>query len=52
VEILGSYLKDNVKAHWMQPDGTYARAPRHGAPFCAQDYLMQLTAEKHGANGS
>jgi polyphosphate kinase len=52
VEILGSYLKDNVKAHWMQPDGTYARVPRHGAPFCAQDYLMQLTAEKHGANGS
>ncbi len=41
-EILGSYLKDNVKARLLQPDGTYARAPKAGAAFSAQDYLMEI----------
>jgi polyphosphate kinase len=45
-EILGAYLRDNVKARILQPDGTYTRVPQHGEPFSAQDYLMQLTAEK------
>ena len=41
-EILGAYLKDNVKARLLQPDGEYIRAPKTGAPFAAQDYLMSL----------
>jgi polyphosphate kinase len=46
-EILGSYLKDNVKARLLQPDGRYIRAPREDAAFSAQDYLMeQARAER------
>ncbi|WP_051978411.1 polyphosphate kinase 1 [Edaphobacter aggregans] len=41
-EILKAYLDDNVKARLLQPDGEYIRAPRTGAPFSAQDYLMQV----------
>src|SRR6185369_15959782 len=41
-EILHSYLKDNVKARLLQPDGEYVRAPRTGAPFSAQDHLMTI----------
>jgi polyphosphate kinase len=43
-EILGSYLKDNVKVRILGPDGNYTRAPLDGDPFCAQDYLMALSA--------
>ena len=43
-EILGSYLKDNIKARLLQPDGTYIRAPRTGPRFIAQEYLMELAA--------
>ena len=42
-EILGAYLKDNVKARVLQPDGSYVRAPREGAAFNAQERLMQLS---------
>ena len=42
-EILGSYLKDNVKARLLQPDGQYVRAPRTGAALSAQDYLMEIS---------
>ena len=41
-EILGAYLADNTKARLLQPDGEYVRAPRVGAPFSVQDYLMQV----------
>ena len=41
-EILGAYLADNVKARLLQPDGEYVRAPKLGASFAAQDYLMSL----------
>jgi polyphosphate kinase len=41
-EILAAYLADNTKARLLQPDGEYARAPRVGEPFSAQDYLMRL----------
>ena len=44
-EILGSYLKDNVKARVLGPEGEYTRAARHGAPFAAQRYLMELASE-------
>jgi polyphosphate kinase len=41
-EILAAYLADNVKARLLQPDGEYVRAAQTGAPFSAQDYLMQV----------
>jgi polyphosphate kinase len=41
-EILATYLADNVKARLLQPDGEYVQAPKAGAPFSAQDYLMQV----------
>jgi polyphosphate kinase len=39
-EILEAYLRDDVKARLMQPDGSYGRAKRTGAGFAAQDWLM------------
>jgi polyphosphate kinase len=42
-EILGGYLKDNVKARLLQPDGSYTRAPRNGPAFSAQDQLMEIS---------
>ena len=41
-EILAAYLADNTKARLLQPDGEYVRAPRMGAAFSAQDYLMRI----------
>jgi polyphosphate kinase len=46
VEILESYLKDNVKARVLGADGEYKRVARHGERFSAQEYLMGLSAEK------
>jgi len=46
VEILESYLKDNVKARVLGADGEYRRVPRHGETFSAQEYLMGISAEK------
>ncbi|MGA8941081.1 MAG: polyphosphate kinase 1 [Acidobacteriaceae bacterium] len=42
-EILGSYLRDNLKARLMNPDGIYDRAPRNGAALSAQAFLMELS---------
>jgi polyphosphate kinase len=48
-EILESYLRDDTKARLMQPDGTYARAPKSNngsnAGLSAQDWLMQLSRD-------
>ena len=44
-EILGSYLRDNVKARLLGPDGYYRRAEQKGEAFSVQDYLMQLALE-------
>ncbi len=41
-EILTPYLLDNTKARMLQPDGEYIRAPKTGAPFSVQDYLMRV----------
>jgi polyphosphate kinase len=41
-EILAAYLADNTKARLLQPDGEYIRAPKVGAPFSAQDYMVRL----------
>ncbi len=43
-EILGAYLKDNVKARLLQPDGVYVRAPKAGPAFSSQDHLMAIAA--------
>ncbi len=45
-EILLPYLADNTKARLLQPDGEYIRAPKTGAPFSVQDYLMQVAEGK------
>ncbi len=41
-EILAAYLADNVKARLLQPSGEYIRAPKEGAPFNAQEFLMRV----------
>ena len=41
-EILEYNLKDNTKAHIMQPDGTYEKVDKRGKVlFCAQDAFCQ-----------
>jgi polyphosphate kinase len=45
-EILGSYLKDNVKARMLGEDGEYRRIAVEGERFSAQDYLMGLAGER------
>jgi polyphosphate kinase len=42
-EILDSYLRDNLKARLMTPDGSYERAPRSVPALSAQQYLMELS---------
>ena len=44
-EILGSYLRDNVKARMLQSDGEYIRVEQQGERFNAQEYLMALASE-------
>jgi polyphosphate kinase len=38
--VLEAYLRDNVRARVLQPDGMYAPADRDGAPFDAQYTMM------------
>jgi polyphosphate kinase len=40
-EILEAYLRDDIKARLMQPDGSYVRAPRSGTGFSSQNWLME-----------
>jgi polyphosphate kinase len=47
-EILGAYLKDNMKARLLLPSGDYVRAPQSGAAFSAQDFLMGVAAGSEG----
>jgi polyphosphate kinase len=46
-EILQCYLRDDVKARLLQPDGSYLRAPHEANHTClsAQDWLMQLSVD-------
>ncbi|HEX4154072.1 MAG TPA: polyphosphate kinase 1 [Acidobacteriaceae bacterium] len=44
-EILEAYLRDNVKARLMQPNGSYTRPSRRGPGLSAQDWLMQRAHE-------
>ncbi len=52
-EILEAYLRDDVKARLLQPDGACIRPERNDdrAPLSAQDWLIQLsqTQELHSA---
>ena len=41
-EVLGTYLKDNVKARLLQADGSYTRASQDGARWSAQDAFIAL----------
>jgi polyphosphate kinase len=39
--VLGAYLRDNMKARELQPDGTYSRIPSDaGADFLSQTYFI------------
>jgi polyphosphate kinase len=53
-EILECYLRDDVKARLLQPDGSYIRAPHAAGHTClsAQDWLMQLSAHLSPADGT
>jgi polyphosphate kinase len=44
-EILEAYLRDNVKARLLRPDGSYVRAAKTGASYAAQDALMKLAID-------
>ena len=44
--ILDAYLKDDTKARELGADGEYVRAKKSGAGFNAQEWLMNLNAEK------
>lgn len=47
MEILKVTMADNLKARFMQPDGTYEKMDRRGkAAFSAQDYFMQEAHER------
>ena len=50
-EILGSYLRDNVKARLLQADGDYVRVKQKGEPFSAQNYFMELANAETGGAG-
>ena len=41
-EVLGSYLKDNVKARILNAEGDYRHVAGGGTRFNAQEYLMSL----------
>ncbi len=45
-EILQSYLKDNVKARMLLPDGDYVRVKQPGEAFNSQEFFMALAGEK------
>ncbi len=45
-EILEAYLKDNMKARMLLPNGCYVRVPKTGPGFSAQDHLMAVAAEE------
>ena len=47
MHILEIQLADNVKAHQMQPDGTYVKPDKRGKTLiCAQDYFCQEAIER------
>ncbi len=45
-EILQAYLKDNVKARTLLANGDYIRVEQTEKPFSAQEFFMELAADK------
>jgi len=46
-DVLESYLKDDIHAHLMQPDGSYeCPRPSKESPFGVQEYLLHLTPQR------
>ena len=46
IHILQVQLDDNVKAHVLQPDGSYAKIDRRGkSPVCAQEQFCEEAME-------
>lgn len=41
IDILKMQMKDNLKSHWMQPDGNYQREKNPKEPFSAQEYFCR-----------
>ena len=51
IDILEIQLADTLKAHIMQPDGTYAKQNLRGkTKLCAQDYFCKTAIENAAAN--
>ena len=49
-EILDYNLKDTMKAHIMQPDGTYEKVDKRGKVlFCAQDVFCEKAVKEANA---
>jgi polyphosphate kinase len=48
--VLAAYLRDNVRAHILQSDGTYqlVSRPAGEAPFSAQDFLLSHATVQQG----
>ena len=45
--ILNIQLEDNVKAHILQPDGSYEKIDKRGKTLiCAQDYFCQEAVQR------
>jgi polyphosphate kinase len=58
-EVLEAYLRDDVKARLLQPDGSYVRAPqataagkRKAAAMSAQDWFMAISADPESRLGA
>ncbi|MEP7136296.1 MAG: polyphosphate kinase 1 [Chloroflexota bacterium] len=48
-DVLENYLRDNLRAYRMQPDGSYLRLkPLNGETFDVQDWLMKIAHSKPG----
>jgi polyphosphate kinase len=45
-QVLDVYLKDNLRARLMKPDGTYVRAKPGDKPLDVQDWLMSHRVDK------
>ncbi|HIS47289.1 MAG TPA: RNA degradosome polyphosphate kinase [Candidatus Scybalocola faecigallinarum] len=47
MDVLRIQLADNVKAHILQPDGTYEKVDKRGKTLiCAQDYFCELARKE------
>jgi polyphosphate kinase len=45
-EVLGTYLRDTVNAHLLQPDGSYARPDPALPPCDSQQLLLTIAADQ------